>query len=168
MNSIAYISAVIALLLAGVVAVKDRRSFANRSFIAFLMLLTFTEVFRGSGRHEMQLLFFAAAPGAALLFSLSFARSEYRKYLIRWKYIIIFSFALPIATLLLPIPFFKEPVDGIIPLGYAGKTFYTLILVSAVLSLANLERTLRASTGRIRWQIKFIVLGQPLSCPLKM
>jgi hypothetical protein len=116
MNSIAYISAGIALLLAGILGLKDRRSFANRSFIAFLVLLAVTEVFRGSGRHEMQLLFLAAAPGTALLFSLSFARSEYQKYLVRWKYIIILSFALPIATFLLPIQFFREPVGRIIPL----------------------------------------------------
>jgi putative PEP-CTERM system histidine kinase len=164
MNIVSYISAGIALLLAGVVAVKDRRSFANRSFIAFLVLLSVTEVFRGSGRHEIQLLVFAAAPGSALLFSLSFARSEYRQYLARWKYVIILSFVLPIATFLLPLPFFKEPMDRIRPLGYAGKAFFVVILISAVLILANMERTLRASTGRIRWQIKFIVLGMSAIC----
>jgi putative PEP-CTERM system histidine kinase len=164
MNIVSYFAAGISLLLAGVVAVKDRRSFANRSFIALLILLEVTEVFRGAGWHETQLLFFAPAPGTALLFSLSLARSDYRKYLDRWKYVIMLSYALPIATLLLPIPFFKEPVDRIIPLGYAGKIFYVLVLISAVLILANLERTLRASTGRIRWQIKFIVLGMGAIC----
>jgi len=46
-----------------------------------------------------------------------------------------------------------------LPLGYIGKAFYAVFLISAVLILANLEYTLRASTGRIRWQIKFIILG---------
>ena len=36
--------------------------------------------------------------------------------------------------------------------------------MSSVLILANLERTLRASTGRIRWQIKFVVLGMSGIC----
>src|SRR5262249_20229638 len=32
-------------------------------------------------------------------------------------------------------------------------------LVVSVLILFNLEQTIRSSTGRIRWQIKFVVLG---------
>ena len=104
MNDVSYIAAAVALTVACAVAIKDRWSFANRSFIGLLALLAITEVFRGSGRHEIRVMFFAFAPGTALIFSLSFARSEYRKYLARWKYILALAFVLPTATLLLPLP----------------------------------------------------------------
>jgi putative PEP-CTERM system histidine kinase len=174
---ISFISATVAFLLATFVAYKDRRSLANRSFIAGLMLLALIEVFRGLNAGEAQqemldwqgvrLWFFALAPGAFLIFSLSFARQEYRKYLARWKYILCAFFSVPIIALLLPEPVFKEiraEAAEFIPLGYSGKIFYSFILLSAVVILANLERTLRASTGRIRWQIKFILLGIGAIC----
>jgi putative PEP-CTERM system histidine kinase len=140
-----YFAAAVGLLLASVVLVKDRRAFANRSFAAGLVLLASMEVFAG-----LRNVFLAFAPEAFLLFSLSFARAEYRKYLAAWKYIIAAAFIFPAAALLLP--------------EYSQKTFYALILIFAVLILTNLERTLRASTGYIRWQIKFIVLGMACIC----
>jgi putative PEP-CTERM system histidine kinase len=140
-----YLAAAVALFLAVVVLVKDRRAFANISFAAGLILLALMEIFAG-----MRGVFFAFAPGAFMLFSLSFARAEYRKYLGRWKYVIAAAFIFPFAALLLP--------------KHSQRIFYALILVCAILILANLERTLRASTGYIRWQIKFIVLGMASIC----
>jgi putative PEP-CTERM system histidine kinase len=49
-------------------------------------------------------------------------------------------------------------------LGNAGEAFHLFFIIAAVLVLGNLERTLRASTGRIRWQIKFIVIGLGVIC----
>ena len=167
MNSISYIAAAFAFFLACLVAIKDRRSFANRTFIAFLALLALTEVLVNSSRQEIQVFSFALLPGAGLLFSLSFARMDYRRYLARWKYIILLAFGLPSAVLFLPAPLFERPaevISPVIPLRYPGKIFYALILIIAVLIMANIEHTLRGSTGRIRWQIKFVVLGMSVIC----
>ncbi|MBN1569557.1 MAG: PEP-CTERM system histidine kinase PrsK [Acidobacteria bacterium] len=142
---ISYIAAAVAVLLAAAVLLKDRRAVANWSFAAGLLLLALMELFPG-----IKAIFFAVAPGAFLVFSLCFARAEYRKYVARWKYVIIAAFVAPLAALLIE----KE----------TGRTFYALILMIAVLILANLERTLRGSTGYIRWQIKFVVLGMACIC----
>jgi putative PEP-CTERM system histidine kinase len=179
--SLSFIAGAGALLIAGVAAIKDRRSLANRSFIVSLILLGLVEVFRGLSRQgssaeemlywqEVRIVLFAFVPGTCLIFSLSFARPNYREYLRRWIFVIAGVYVLPVLTVLLYRPFFEAlPVEDlwartIIPLGHSGKFFYSLILVSAVLIIANLERTLRASTGRIRWQIKFILLGMGIIC----
>jgi putative PEP-CTERM system histidine kinase len=179
--SLSFTAAAGALLLAGVAAMKDRRSLANRSFIVSLTLLGLIEIFRGLSRQgttpgemlywqEVRIILFAFAPGTCLIFSLSFTRPNYREHIKKWKLIIAAVFALPISTVLLFRPVFETlPVEDpwaqtIIPLGLSGKIFYTLILVSAVLIITNLERTLRASMGRIRWQIKFILLGMGIIC----
>ena len=140
-----YSAAAIAALLAMIVLAKDRRSFANRSLVAGMILLALGEAFT-----EYRGLFLAFAPGVFLLFSLGFARTEYRKYLAAWKYPIAASFILPPIALLSP--------------AHPQRIFHALILVIAVCILANLERTLRASVGYIRWQIKFIVLGTACLC----
>ncbi len=140
-----YFAAAVAFLLAALILIKDRRSFANRCLAGGMALLGLMEAFAG-----VRPAFFAFAPGLLLMFSLSFGRAEYRKYLAMWKYIIVTSFVLPAAALLLPV--------------YSQRIFYALILVFTVCILTNLERTLRASVGYIRWQIKFIVLGVACVC----
>jgi putative PEP-CTERM system histidine kinase len=180
--ALSIVAATSAILIAAAVALKDRRSFANKTFIGSLVLLALVKLFRGisfnAGTAEDSLLWqkvciaaSALQPGTCLLFSLAFGRAEYKKYLSRWKYAIAAAFTLPVLSLIV----FSESILGasplrgslgqrIFPLGFGGKLFYSLFLVSAVLILANLERTLRASTGRIRWQIKFIVLGMGGIC----
>jgi hypothetical protein len=179
--TLSFVAAAVALMMAGIVIAKDRRSFANRSFLASLILLALMEMFRGLSDstgdpyetlywQKVCIVFLSLAPGTCLIFSLSFARLEYRKYLATWKYIIGAVFLLPVVTLLLPEPIFEQlPAENtlahrIIPLGYPGKIFYCFVLISSVLILANLERTLRAATGRIRWQIKFVLLGMGTIC----
>src|SRR5215471_3017223 len=41
----------------------------------------------------------------------------------------------------------------------AARRFQFFILFGSVLIVFNLERTLRSSVGRMRWQIKFVALG---------
>ncbi len=140
-----YIAAAVAFLLAALILVKDRRAFANRCLAGGMVLLGLMEAFAG-----VRPAIFAFAPGLFLMFSLSFGRAEYGKYLAMWKYVIAASLILPAAALLLPV--------------YSQRIFYALILVFTVCILTNLERTLRASVGYIRWQIKFIVLGVACVC----
>lgn len=54
-----------------------------------------------------------------------------------------------------------DPVGGqwLVPLDTRGYLTYVLQLVAFTLAVAGLERTLRAAVGRLRWQLKFAVLG---------
>ena len=140
-----YAAAGVAVLLATAAMIKDRRAAANRSFAAGLLLLALMQIFTGARAY-----FFAFAPGDFLVFSLCFARAEYRRYIGKWKYVLIGSFVLPATVLLIT--------------GEEGRPFHALILMIAVLILANLERTLRSATGYVRWQIKFVVLGMACIC----
>ena len=53
----------------------------------------------------------------------------------------------------------NERQSLLFPLGWAGYSFNIIWLCVAVLILLNLEKTYRASSGAIRWQIKFMILG---------
>jgi putative PEP-CTERM system histidine kinase len=175
---ISSVAAAFAVLLAGIVAIRDRKSFANKSFITGLLLLSLVEVFGGLSTvnhtsfeilywQKTRLILLGLAPGVWLLFSLSFAVHDYRGILKKWRYLIGAFFAVPIVIIVLPLPVLDDPPPDLlhyIPLGYSGKIFYAFILICSVVILGNLERTLRASTGRIRWQIKFIIIGTGTIC----
>src|SRR5262249_26209691 len=47
----------------------------------------------------------------------------------------------------------------VLTLGWAGVAFFVFFLLSVVFVLTNLEKTLRASVGSVRWKIKFMILG---------
>ncbi len=106
-------------------------------------------------------------PGIWLVFSLTFARSNYRKFLQRWKWPVICVLTLPvILPTLFGSHFFQQPAlflssheAWILRLGWSGYLYHILSLLCAVLVLINLEKTLRTSVGHIRWQIKFLILG---------
>jgi putative PEP-CTERM system histidine kinase len=171
------IAALFTAILACMVAAKDRRSLANRSFIACLATLALVELCRGLSYsagtlqdeffwQKMSAAVSAFLPGTFLLFSLSFAQASYQKQLARWKYIVIAAFALPIATLvffwnsIFEAPVLQSPSSqSIIPLGIAGKIYFCFFLIGATFVLGNFERIIRSSIGRIRWQVKFIALG---------
>src|SRR5262249_12342418 len=96
-------------------------------------------------------------PGSWLLFSLCFARSNYRGALARWSWVIAGTLALPLVviavfgqSLFLP----PATLDGIIlpvlPLSRMGSGLCILSLLTAVVILVNLEASLRAATGRKR------------------
>jgi putative PEP-CTERM system histidine kinase len=108
----------------------------------------------------------AMLPGPWLLFSLAFARGNYREFLKKWSAILVFSFLVPVA---LSIFFWDLTVTTIarnesnqhwlLRLGPSGFVLNLLLLFSAVIVLMNLERTYRAAVGTMRWRIKFMVLG---------
>src|SRR4030095_9735521 len=47
-------------------------------------------------------------------------------------------------------------------LGWPGRILQLFFLCTSILILYNIERTIRSSTGRMRWQIKFMALGVAL------
>lgn len=108
----------------------------------------------------------ALLPGSWLLFSLSFARSNYKALLSKWRILILLLFVFPIflvsyswSQLLIVSVDPNELPARFIPLGRAGYYLELFLLLSLIWILMNLEGTFRASSGIKRWQIKFMVLG---------
>ena len=158
------------------VALRDRRSFIQRAF-AFGMVVLAIEAALSAGAslaatpaarilaERWRAVATALIPGSWLLFSVAFARSEPRAFIRRWRVVLAVAFALPLllATVFAPALYIgiSEPIGNrwLLPLGWAGYAFHLVVLAGAVLTIANLERTLRASTGSMRWFLKYMVLG---------
>ncbi|MDB6169011.1 MAG: zraS 6 [Verrucomicrobia bacterium] len=169
------VAAICSGILAFVVAVRARRSLADWALAAGLAVLagecsctslSAHAVVFGQIMHwqEGKLAALSLLPGFWLLFSLSYARGNARAFVLRWRIVLVATFALPIVAVLL----FRNDLIGsldvsgagpVLRLGLAGFGLHFLLLVSSVLILMNLERTFRASVGTIRWRIKFMLLG---------
>lgn len=172
-----------AALLCGGLAVwvylMDTRSLVHRAFAAGMIALALEaaltslsfqamspgEVFRWQG---LRLVATALLPSSWLLFSLSFARANYKAFVAKWRWVSLAAFAVPFALALATVwvnAFFpgasiQEASPGwLLRLGGFGHLFYLVFLLSAVSILMNLEQTLRASTGSMRERVRFIVLG---------
>ena len=155
---------------------RDHRSFVHRFFalgmatLAVECLLTGLSsetLFPGEVIRWQRWRFLAGAlvPGIWLIFSLSFGREDYRRLLSKWGWVILAVFLFPLAfvTLLWP-DFFRGDPRGVgagwqLSLGWAGYGFHVGFMLSLVLILMVLERILRATRGRKRWQFKFLLLG---------
>lgn len=112
----------------------------------------------------------AILPVAWLLFSVTFARSDYKEFLRKWMPLIIVALVLSFyfcvniwtggfATVLSGT---EGAIDSGKDLSFASplaRYFYIYILLIFVLDLAHLEMTLRASSGGQRWQIKYVIFG---------
>ena len=105
-------------------------------------------------------------PGVWLTFSLTYSRANYRDFLVRSRWLVIGAFLIPVLSLAaLYRSFFYviayDPPAGEwgLRLNEPGIILNVLILVSTVLILMNIERTIRAAVGTMRWRIKFLVLG---------
>ncbi|WP_408999169.1 XrtA/PEP-CTERM system histidine kinase PrsK [Syntrophus buswellii] len=181
MNSdflIFFAGALFCILLAGFTVFQNWRDFVTRIFalgmlllaadstLSALSLLTDSSLTALRLQH-LRLVAASFLPGIWLVFSLSFARSNYKIFLQAWKWPILCVFILPvILPTLFGGKFFQQPVlflssqeIWILRLGWSGYLYHILSLLGAVLVLINLEKTLRTSVGHIRWQIKFLILG---------
>jgi putative PEP-CTERM system histidine kinase len=170
---------VTALLCAGLAAGvvwRDRRSFVPQAFGLGMAILAAEAAVTALGAEtrsftarlvaeRLRLLATALLPWAWLRFSLAFGRSDYHAFLRRWRPVVWMSLLLPsLLALLIGHHVFTgivQPAPGrwLLALGWAGYLFHLVFLAGAVLVLANLERTLRASTGSMRWFMKYMVLG---------
>jgi putative PEP-CTERM system histidine kinase len=180
MNFNAALSFVTAALTLGVIAVafyRGQRSFVEGIFALGMVLLA-TEagltgfVYQTSSLNDFifwqKLRFLNASllPAIWLLFSISFARANYREQIDKWKYVLILALGAP---LFLTIIFHRSFVSLIlapqntttlfIRLGWSGYLWHIIWMLSTVAILMNLERTFRHLIGYIRWQTKFIFLG---------
>jgi len=144
---------------AGMIALAAEEVFNGLSFRAFWP----AEVMKWQ---QFKLIPTALLLGIWLLFSMSYGRTNYKETLAKWRWVVLATFAIPLSLVtLFGDSLFKSyaalgaPSVSLIRLSWSGYLFYFFFLLSSVLILMNLERTLRNSTGSLRWQIKFMVLG---------
>jgi putative PEP-CTERM system histidine kinase len=174
---ISYAAAYFSLVVILGVLLRDRHSFVHRTFAAGMLLFAGEELFRALSFgavlpddaiywQKRVIAVSSLLPVVWLAFSLTYARGDVRSTLSRWKWLLAAIGAFPV----LFIGIFRQSLYiGAIYLEYSerwsillsspGKALSVFMILSSVLILLNLERLVRASTGRMRWQIKFMVLG---------
>lgn len=181
MNFIVWSSFAVAAVTAGIAALalwRDRGAFVNRVFALGMALFAVEAALTGLVYHASSLesflywqrLRFTASsllPAAWLLFSVSFARTNYAEQVSRWKWVLLLSLVLPlsltfynfsgdfVSVILAP----REATKYFVGVGQTGYLWHLLWVVLSVVILMNLERTFRHATGHMRWQTKFIFLG---------
>jgi putative PEP-CTERM system histidine kinase len=179
--NITFISSFVAFFscvgLTVLILARDWHSFVHRVFAIGMLIFAVESVFIGLNFmafsvnemirwQHLKLLATSLLPGIWFVFSLSFARINFKEAISKWKWVIIGSFLLPLFMVtIFNKSFFKDEILLIEPsvfsirLGWAGHLFYIFFLIGSILILMNLEKTLRGSAGAIKWQIKFMVLG---------
>ncbi|HEU6449246.1 MAG TPA: XrtA/PEP-CTERM system histidine kinase PrsK [Verrucomicrobiae bacterium] len=168
-------AAVSSIFALGIGALKWR-ALAFRGFAVGMLAFAAEQLFAGlaanAGSIEamgkwqtLSLICTAFLPASWLLFSLCYARGNFREFLKRWRWILFAMFIGPVViglglqdNLILSA---TEITTGhwLFSLGIPGLILNLSLLATAVLVLMNLERTFRDSVGTMRWRIKFAVLG---------
>ena len=151
---------------------KNRKGIPNIAFalgmlsigtIEFGDLMTFREPYNMLLYKKVSLVAESLLPGLWLLFSLTYSRKNFKENPAFWKTVFFIS-ALPfLLVIFLPLhAFFYSPdieTERMMFLGDTGYYFYLFILIYAILTMINLEGTLRSSSGSIRWRIKYMIIG---------
>ena len=107
----------------------------------------------------------AILPSAWLLFSITFARVNYKEIISRWRPILIgfYSGSIFFIAWIKSHSFFFLPSNSdnyeIFMLGPIGRYFYIFLIVGIIINLIHLENTLRFSGGIKRQQIKNVIIG---------
>lgn len=179
-NYLPYISAGLCAGIAFVVFFRGAKTFAYRIFTVGMIFFAIEQVLLGftslniSSRMAIQVnlvraVFAGLLTGIWLVFSLSFGRMNYKTYLNRWKWIILLTFVVPLVlTIFFHGSFFKgATLEDLsfgrpLSLGWPGFIFHIFLLLTSVVIIINLENILRASSGNLKWKIKFMALG--ISC----
>jgi putative PEP-CTERM system histidine kinase len=155
----------------------ERRSIAHLSFVAGMIGLAAECVFSGLAAssnlpdelvfwENWSLLAMSFLPGIWLVFSLSYGRGNHREFIVRWRFLLVVFFIIPIFLIFLfrnalIIKIGQENADAplMLSLGMPGVFLQIFFLIGSVFVLMNLERTYRAAVGTMRWRIKFMILG---------
>jgi putative PEP-CTERM system histidine kinase len=172
-----FASALLCGALASVVVFRNRRSYVHGVFAIGMIALALEQTFIGMSLRAalpfevldwQRLRFIATAflPGIWIVFSLIYGRANYKEFAASWKWVIFVAFVLPLvlvtffsSSLLVSDPEPDVVSIHVVRLGLSGYLFYLIFVLGNVLILMNLERTLKASAGSMRWRIKFMVLG---------
>ena len=174
---ICYVAALLTSVIAIVVLYHDPRAFVHRIFAIGLAACAFESGLVGLALdatsaaefmrwHVLQLATGSFIPAIWLAFSLTYGRGNYKEFLAQWKWAILAAFVIPIIlisffsdAIVVGKPLMDEAGAIFLKLGWSGYVIHLLSLLGAIVILMNLERTLRHSSGRTRWQVKFMVLG---------
>ena len=177
---LAFVAAVMAVALGGVVWYRDEPSAARNSLIGALSLLGIDSCFIGlscCGTSADSVIFwqslrfvpFALVPGTWLFFALTYSRGAPRESLRRWRYVQPVILGLPLVVVIMGFPMLVSGLaageDGtslMVALGRPARALHAASMLTSVLVLMNLERTLRAATGTMRWRIKYMIVGTGL------
>lgn len=113
---------------------------------------------------QWRLLTLACLPGCWLLFSLTYARGNAGETLRRWMPVLTASVVLPVGLVLLSWPHLltgeiEEDTMWLVGLRPAGIFLNILFIGGFILCVMNLEYTLRAAVGTMRWRIKYMIAG---------
>lgn len=165
----------ILLLAGGFYVIKNgRRRVFNLIFTLAIFLLAAMEfgnfmIFvsvsaAGSGLFWQRWVFACSAflPLSWLIFSLVYARENYRLLLKKWLWYLALSLFIALGFLFfLPYRVFFAPAEGsfCFVLGPAGRWFMNFFLLNFALVLLNFENTLRFSFGKQRRRIKWMIRG---------
>ena len=105
-------------------------------------------------------------PGPWILFSLTYSRGNWRDFMRRWR---LAAWPLALAPILVVIVGrnnlvtagyrLVESPSWRFVLGGPSRVLLVLLLLSFVVVLMNLERTLRNAVGTMRWRIKYMIMG---------
>jgi len=172
-----YASAFLGGTIALIAAFRERRSVAVWFFVAGMALLSLESFFSGlmaqsvfpddAGRWENWALLAMSLQAAVwLLFSLTYARGNYREFLSKWREALGAVFLIPIVLAVWHQGqfvgwqvFLPASEQWLFRLTLPGWVLYMISLLGAIVILMQLERTFLASVGTMRWRIKFLVLG---------
>ncbi len=180
MNSnslVAFLAATFSGTLAAALIIRRRHSIASWCFIAGIGTLALESALSGLSMQTelpanvdywqtLALVMGSLMPGLWLCFSLTYSRGNYAEFLVKWRFVLIVVFLLPIG---LSLGFWNELI-AVLPLtapahgwwlkiGMPAKALHVLLLIATVLVLVNLEGTFRSAVGMMRWRIKFVILG---------
>jgi putative PEP-CTERM system histidine kinase len=174
---ISYAAAYFSLVVILGVLLRDRHSFVHRVFAAGMLLFAVEELLRGLSYgavlpsdalywQKRVSLISAFVPAVWLAFSISYGRVNGSAAVAKWKWALIAAGLAPATfvavfrkSLFAGAIYLENSERWSILLAWPSVVLRYFAVVLAVLILFNLERTVRASTGRIRWQIKFTVLA---------
>jgi putative PEP-CTERM system histidine kinase len=188
--TLAYGSAACAAIMAGLAIWRSWRSVSVWLFATGMVLLALESLFHGFATNAFyrqqsrawnlaSLAVMSFLPGIWLLFSLSFARGNYREFFRQWRWVIGAAFVLPIPLLLGFVPGMRDlmtvgtheaqavmnentmwvPQVWVFRLERGGMGLYVLFLAWSIAVVMNLERTFQAAVGTMRWRIKFMILA---------
>jgi putative PEP-CTERM system histidine kinase len=169
-----FAAALASLLLALVRLLRRPLSPAGWCFCAGIVILGLESLMTGLGMRVAQpedvsrwltraFIVKSFAPAAWLGFSLTYSRGDYRELLVRWRVPLVIVGVLPLVLALgfqdrLFAPLTTDNWWGV-RVGPEGKALNAILLVALVVILMNMEQTLRAAAGTMRWRIKYVILA---------
>ncbi len=173
MLTISIITAIISILLAIAVVFKRYQSLPNVSLSVSLLSTAFVVfgdaicLFRPEAVNGWKTFVFiseALMVSSWLLFTLSFARTKSTVAVGKFSWLLVYLSPLFIVFFLtVPVEsIFYSPefeTERVLFLDNAGFIFNLFLLLYSILSIINLEATLRSSSGINRWQIKYTLFG---------